>query len=453
MPSILDGLNSVQQGLATQQFALSITQRNVAKANDPSYTREDVIYTGDENEWARSGVAGVSLKAVRDRFLDYSISRETQLYSQNSVESDALQQIDALFNGSGQDLQQALSDFFNSFASLTSDPQDLTLRQKVLTSANALTTEFHRLYAGIQNVRTSEDRALTSTVDDVNAITAQIADLNKKIQTAQGARSEDEFTLRDSRQQLIEQLSGLTDLSYYETESGSITVTTRQGAALVIGDQVHALSLAPSGTGVSQGVFLDGVEITASLQSGKLGGLIDIRDNKTAGYLTSLDNLAATIISSVNTQHVKGSDLRGNPGNSFFVPFAQPAPGSNAGAAASMTVALTDPRDIAAAAANTAVGNNDNAKLLAAIGNQTLFQSYSDLVYTIGSDEKTADDNVSTQKSILDQLKNQRDSSSGVNMDEEAVNLVKFQKAYQAIARFANVLDSLSNEILNLLGA
>jgi flagellar hook-associated protein 1 FlgK len=125
-----------------------------------------------------------------------------------------------------------------------------------------------------------------------------------------------------------------------------------------------------------------------------------------------------------------------------------------------MAVALTDPRQIAASASGMGIGDNTNAKLLAAISDEKLFSSasatagqfYSALVYSIGTDEKTAEENVTIQQSVLTHLKNQRDSLSGVNLDEEAVSLIKYQKAYQASARYAAVLDTLSDEILKLLG-
>jgi flagellar hook-associated protein 1 FlgK len=461
MTSILDGFDTVQKALAAQQFALSITQKNVANANNPSYTREVVLFNADYTEGVGSGIPGVSLQANRDRFIDYSICRELQSLGKYSVAYDALKQIDGIFTGNGGiGLQQALSNFFNSFGSLASAPEDLNLRQQVLSSGNTLAMEFHRLYDGIQQVQISEDRALTYGVNEVNSLTAQIADLNRKIQEAEGANSENQFTLRDDRQKLLEQLSSLVDVSYHETESGSITVTTSQGEWLVLEDQSRTLNLGPQTAGAFRGVFLNGVDITASVKSGTLGGLIDVRDNKTTGYLNALDDLAAAIIARVNAQHVQGSDLNGLAGGDFFIPFTQPSPGSNTGAASAITVAITDPGQIAAAGAGLGVGNNDNAKLLAGINDEKLLSSsaetagqfYANLIFRIGSDEKTAEDNVTTQNNVLDQLANQRDAFSGVNLDEEAISIIKYQKAYQASARFANVLDALSDEILQLLG-
>ena len=460
MTSILSGLDTVQQALAAQQFALSISQRNVSNVNDPNYTRQEAVFnpTGEGSDY---GISGVSIKANRDRYLDYSISREFQSLGESTVTYKALQQVDASFGGSsGGSLQEALSSFFNSFSSLTSAPEDMSLRQQVLTSAKTLAGEFRSTYSAIQQVQVSADGSVKYAVDDVNSITAQIADLNAKIQDAQQSHSESESMLRDSRQQLLENLSNLVDVSYFETESGSVTVTTRQGGMLVLGDQNSALTLTHSSAGDFQRVLLNGSDITDSLKSGELGGLIHLRDDTLAGYLKALDEMAATITARVNEQHAQGSDLKGAMGGDLFTPFVEVIPGSNTGAARSMNVAITDAAKIAAAGAGAGVGDNTNAKLLAGISEEKLFSGstqtpteyYSKLVYQVGTDEKTAEDDTNTQTSLVEQLKNQRSSLSGVNLDEEAVNIIKYQKAYQASSRVANVLDTLSGEILNLLG-
>ena len=461
MPSILSGFDTVQQALAAQQYALSIAQRNVANANNPAYARQEVLFSPVGQEEATPGIPGVTLRSVRDRFIDYSISQELQSFAEYTVAYDALERINAVFGGNaGQDLQQAISDFFNSFGSLASAPEDPALRQQVLESANTLTREFHRVYGDIQQVQTSQDHALTYAVEEINSLTARIADLNEKVVTAKALGSEDEFVFRDARQQLIEELSGLVDISFFETETGSLTLTTRQGDLIVLEAQNRSFKLGPMVSGPFRGVFLDGNDITASIESGKLGGLVDARDNKIAGYLNALDDMAAAIISRVNEQHALGWDLDGLSGGDFFQPFTPPGPGSNEGAARIINVALTDPRRIAAAEAGTGAGNNVNAKRIADIVEENLFTSstetvsqfYARLIFRIGSDGNAAEAGMLTQKSVLEQLKNQRDAFSGVNLDEEAISIVKYQKAYQASARYANILDALSDEILQLLG-
>ncbi len=459
--SILGGFDTVQKALAAQQFALSITQKNVANANDPSYTREVVFFDPGNPEAIVSGVSGVTIQALRNRYIDYSICQELQLMGEYNAAFDALQQIDAVVGEeNGQGLQQSISKFFNSFAALATIPENDILRQQVLIEARRLAGEFQRLYNGIQRVQMYEDRAVRDTIGEINSITIQIADLNERIPVAHASQSVEEFMLRDKRAQLLEQLSNLTDLAYYETESDSITVTTKQGGLLVAGSQSFALGLGTMTDSPFLGIQLEGVDITSTIESGKLGGLLKMRDSTITGYLQTLDDLAATIIARVNEQHILGSDLNGLPGGDFFVPFSPLVPGSNAGAARTMSVAVQNPADIAAARVGGGPGNSDNAMLLADIRNEILFASsnstidqvYAALIFRIGSDAQAAEEGRIIQDNVLNQLKNQRDALSGVNLDEEAIYMVKYQKAYQASARFASVLDTLSNEILQLLG-
>ncbi|NLT65044.1 MAG: flagellar hook-associated protein FlgK [Acidobacteria bacterium] len=459
MPSLLSGLDMARQALAAQQYALSLTQRNVAHANDPYYTREAAVFTSSISGGVSLGPR-VYIEAARDHFLDYGINRELQMLGKAEVTSEALQQIDALFRGSGgMDLQKAISDFFGSFTQLSSTPEDRILRQQVLSKADVLADTFHRLYSGMQRVQMSQNEAVRYTVDEINSLTSQIAVLNREIRAAQGSGSDEEFRLRDTRQQALEQLSGLVDLTYYETDSGSITVMTQQWSLLVLEDRSHDFSTVTSTEGTLE-LRLNGENVTNAIESGKLAGLIDVRDNKIGAYLQALDDLAATLVSRVNEQHALGSDRDGLAGGDLFVPFVPPDPTSNAGAASSIKVAITDPDRIAAAAAGAAAGNNENAKLIAAIADESLFgasqtanQFLAALVYRIGSDGKAAGDEMLTQKDVLQSLSNLRSSLSGVNLDEEAINIIKYQRAYQASARYVGVLDSLTNEIIQILGA
>ncbi|MBN2319510.1 MAG: flagellar hook-associated protein FlgK [Acidobacteria bacterium] len=461
MPSILDGLDNVQQALAAQQYALSITQKNIANAGNPSYTRQDVIFTNSEEPEVSSGIPGIYLQSKRNQFLDSSISQELQSSGGYEFMSEALSQIESIMKPeSGVGLQEAISEFFGSFNTLSSTPEDLVARQQVLSSAEVLTVEFHRLYAGLQQLQASEDRMVPQIVQEINVLTAEIASLNEKIPAAKASQPGSELTLRDERQKCLEELSGLMGIDYFETESGSITVTTRQGAALVLDNTSYDLETAPMVPSPLTGIQLNGTDITASMNSGKLGGLLRVRDETIADCLQVLDVMAATLVERVNQQHTLGSDLDGLAGGDFFVPFVQPAPGSNEGAARHMQVALSDPRSIAAAGAAGGPGDNENAKSIFAIEDEKLFstatetinQFFSGFIFRIGSEARSAEDNMITHNGVIEQLMNQRDADIGVNLDEEAINIIKFQKAYEASARYANTLVTLSDELINLLG-
>ena len=235
---------------------------------------------------------------------------------------------------------------------------------------------------------------------------------------------------------------------------------SRQGCILVVGDQAMPWQAGTSSSGTMIQVMAGGIDITAKIQSGKLGGLLKVREENITNYLGALDDMAAAIIECVNSQHAEGADRNGAAGGDFFAPFVPLESGSTRGAARSMALAITDPAEIAAAAPGAGVGSNVNALKLAGIkdelilsGNQaTLDQSYTNLIFSIGRDTKTVVDGLETQNQLLTQLQNQRDAVIGVSLDEEAVNIMLYQKAYQANARMLSVIDSLTEELINLLG-
>lgn len=466
MSSIFAGLGTATGALAAQQYALEITQKNIANVNTAGYTRQRAAFTpADPTDplgyLAASGAPTVSVESYRDRFTEFRITEEAQGSGEFEASSRALQQVEALLNeNNSQGLQSSLSSFFNSFSALANAPEDTTLRQQVLSRADTLTSEFHRLYDRIQAVQVTQDQAVADTVNDINSITAQLAKLNTSVAVAQAGKNGEEFALLDQRQQLLEKLSGLIDISYFETETGGLTITTRQGIALVVGDQNKALQAGPATSGALMRVQVDGQDITSSIQSGSLGGILKMRDTTLPGYLTKLDELAASLITRVNAQHAQGSDLSGAPGGDFFVPFTPGLGGSVAGAAHAISVAISDTAKIAAAGAGSGAGSNANARSLAAIQDEKLFESgnstanefYAHLIYTVGADVKAADEGYTAQSQLLTQLRNLRDSASGVNMDEEAVNIIRYQKAYEASARLVQVWNTLAEEVVNLLG-
>lgn len=458
--TIFGGLTNVLGALQAQQYALDLTQKNIANASTPGYSRQRPEFTpgGDGNLAYGSAAPSVSVVSYRDKFIDYRVAQELPGQGEFDTVSQALQQVDGILNTqNGKDLQSALSGFFNSFSALANAPDDLALRQQVLAQAGQLAARFHDVYTSVQNVQMSQDRAVPGVVDEINNLTKQVADLNAKVAASQATNASDASIYRDQRQELLDKLSGLADVSYFETESGSFTVTTSQGDVLVLEDQNRNLMATTlPGFNMTQ-VVLDGKNVTSQFQSGKLGGLLKVRDQNLAGYLTTLDNLAAGLITRVNAQNAAGWNLNGIAGGDFFTPLTA----GSAGAAHDISLAITDPRLIAAAALGAGPGSNANAQLLAGIRDDASFlpgglaahEFYAGLVSSVGSDYRAAADGSKTQEQILLQLKNQRDSLSGVNLDEEAVNLVKFQKAYEASARLSQVWNSLADAAMNILGA
>jgi flagellar hook-associated protein 1 len=464
MSSLFGTLGIARQALLAQQMGIDVTEHNIANLNTPGYARQRAEFvpgasiTQDTYQMG-SGVQFTSVQSYRSRLLDHRVNYELQHQAEFDAASGALQQVEAIFNqDSGSGLQSAISSFFNSFSSLANTPEDATLRQQILARAEQLGYQFHSVYDQLQSVQFSQNQAIADTVAQVNSVSERIAELNTEVEAARGSMV-NENNLVDQRQQLIDQLAGLVDISYFETDSGSVTITTRQGELLVAGNQSSAWQAASTSSADFLEVLAGGNDITSTIQSGKLGGLLKARGDM-SGYLSSLDDLAAAVISRVNQQHALGSDLNGAPGGDFFVPFVQAAPGSNRGAARSLAVAITNTDEIAAASAGGGPGSNSNAQSLAAIQNEllmsgntaTVSQSYSNLIFKIGLDAKNCVDGLQTQDHLVTQLQNQRDSAAGVSLDEEAINLMRYQKAYEASARMISVVNTLTDELVRILG-
>ena len=468
MAGILDGLNTAKLALSAQQYAMSVTQRNAVNVNNPNYTRQDVLFKDltVTSSWASAVVPGVELSAARNNYLDKSIGYELPELGESLVKYNALLEIDAILRGtSGGGLGTSINKFFNSFTELSSSPTDSALRWQTLSTAQTMVQDFNRLYNDIQRVQTSASQHMDKSVEDVNNLTGRIADLNGRIKLAHNAgQLENELGLRDERRQYIEELENKINLLYFETESGSITITTTQGEALVLEDRNSKIKADVALGNGFFGISLNGQDITATITSGEIGGYLQVRDALIPGYLKTLDEMAAGIITKVNAVHGNGYDLDGAAGGKFLesATFDASLGADITAVARDIKVVLSDPRKVAAAGdngsgASKGVGDNTNAKALAAIGvgelvpGSTVGEMYASMVYKVGSDQLAAKESGEKQQNVLNQLYGQRDSISGVSFNEEAINLIKYQRAYQASASIVSVLNSLSAELLNLL--
>jgi flagellar hook-associated protein 1 FlgK len=197
-------------------------------------------------------------------------------------------------------------------------------------------------------------------------------------------------------------------------------------------------------------------DITSEVTGGTIGGLLYVRDGAIPGYLASLDTLAAQTATSVNGLHTAGFDLTGAAGGSFFSYTAPPAGVSGAAGALRVDPAIVADNNRIAAAGTALPGDNATARALAALrsqrvlnGTATLHDGWGDIVYQVGSDVQTAKNARDTHETITREIDALRDQVSGVSLDEEALNLLKFQSAYEANAKFFTTINSLLDTLMN----
>jgi flagellar hook-associated protein 1 len=445
MSSLLGTMSIAMGGLEAQQAGLETTTNNIANLNTPGYTRERPLLQ-EADPILQSGIAygtGVKLQGIeslRDSILGLQISNETQQQGRSQAYVNAMSQAQTLFPDDTSGIGQAISAFFQSLNDLSTDPSNLALRQTVLSAANGMASACNGAANQLSAQRGSLDQNVEQTVGEINQITQQIAGINAKLadlsDTSQGYGS-----FLDQRDNLVQKLAGLIDVSVIN-DGTSITLTTKQGALLVADNRSFALSTALDPASGVQHVYSQGADITGNISGGALGGTLLARDQTLPTMQAQLDTLASGLVQALNTAHAQGFDLNGNPGGNLFTP------ASGAGAAASMAVAISDPTSLAASSDGTP-GSNGNLANLSAVANQavasgmTPTQAYANLVFQAGSAVTDATTELNASNTMLQQLQQQQASVSGVSLDEEASNLLLYQRAYQAAAQAISTVDQM----------
>jgi|HubBroStandDraft_6_1064221.scaffolds.fasta_scaffold04378_8 flagellar hook-associated protein 1 FlgK len=455
MSSLNASLAIALSGLTAEQGALEATSNNVANVNTPGYSREvPVLATSDPIVVSPltlgSGVNLETIESVRDSILESQIQQETQTQGKLSSLVSQLSQTQTSFTITTGNIGTAISNFFDSINQLSTSPADLSLRQGVLTAAGNLATAFNVAANNLTAQRTNLNQSVQQIVGQVNQLTTQIAQLNGQISNIENA-GESAGTFIDQRTQLIDQLSSLVDVSVIPSNN-TLTLTTASGTALVAGQQSFQLSTGLDSSGV-QHILSEGSDITATLISGQLGGVLEARDQQIPGIQTQLDALASGLANAVNGVQTSGYALNGNPstGDNLF----SPPPASGTGSAASLSVAITDPALIAASSDGTS-GSNGNAETIYALRNQTVVDGqsptdyYSGIVFNVGNAVANSTAAQTASSLVLQQLNDQRASISGVSLDEEAANMMRYQQAYAASAQIVTAINTMMQDVINM---
>jgi flagellar hook-associated protein 1 FlgK len=441
------------QGLEASQAALDATSNNIANSNTPGYTREvpqlsSNAETDIDGTISGGGVTLDGLQSVRDELLNLQIQQQTSQQSSADTESSSLSQIQSLFSTSGDDLATTLTAFSSSLQQLSASPSSSSAQQGVLAAGQNLAESFNSTASGLVSAQSSANQQVTQTVSQINTLSQQIAQLNTEIAQTVPA-GQDGGTLQDQRDQLVQQLSQLTSVSVTQSSTGEV-ITTGSGTPLVMGGQSFNLQTATGTNGMQQVLDSNGNNITASITGGQLGGAIQVRDTTLPGYLNSLNTLASQFATAFNSAQAQGTDSNGNAGQAFFT-----VPSGTAGAAAGISVALTSGSQIAISSDGSAGSNGNVANLSAALTNtlpsgQTPANAYANLVFAVGNDASNASAQSTAIGQSLLQLTNQQSSVSGVSLDEETTNLIRFQTAYEAAARIISTVQALSTVTLDM---
>lgn len=493
MPGLNAGLFVGLSGLQAQQSALNVVGNNISNVNTPGYSRQRADLTSNQalnsgGVYFGTGVTLSDVQGLRNQFLDLQIYRETARESGSSDRYAALNALSpTLADSSSAGLAAKIQGFFQGFQNLAARPEDLALRTNVVGQAQSMISGMQSQYQMLTDQRNIADQSVQNLVNQVNTLTGQIAQLNTVIstETTPGSRND----ARDQRAALTGQLSKLVGINVTEGSRGEYQITLGSGAAVLVSGstqyQLNTSVVGPDGYHLVQ-ASMGGttVDVTSKISDGSLGAQLDLRDNIYKGYQTQLDQLAAGIASQVNLQHRQGYGLDAtdpnNHGADFFAggvanlgnglpdPVATGiAPPNYTGMVNALTVnaaIVAKPSLIATASTAGTPGDNTNVNALANLqfsggtnaAGLVLGSPFSTVVGSfvskVGTDTQSWDAQSTTQQNLVSALQSQRDSISGVDLNEEAASLMTLQQGYQASTRFISVINQLMDQLVTTFG-
>lgn len=435
------GLNTALSGVQAQQAALNTVAHNIANVETPGYSRQEAVFSSSpslrlgagataDGQGAQlgTGVQVQQYRRLRDDFLDLQFRTQNMAAGQSDVATKRLSVVQSsLATNSKGDLGQLLDNFWDSWQTLSSNPSDPAGKAGVVGAAANLAQRFNTLDSDLATTgaqATSDLNDMLSDAGPIKPIADQLAALNTQINQVIGSNGSPNDLL-DKRDLLLDQLSQYGQVSV--TPDPTVGTDGRPAYPGMI-----QVSFGGASTPlVSQtAVTMPTTATLSATPGGQIQGLQDVA-SKTAGYRTTLSTMAASLISSVNS-------LTSNP---IF---------SGTGANDITTVATA--ATVSAGAAGGASGDNSVALAVLNLRGGSVDQSYAGLVQTIGSDVATATTNNTTANAVLGNVTAQRTSTSGVSMDEEMSNMIRFQRGYQAAARALTTMDDLLNQLINSTG-
>ncbi|MGD2097765.1 MAG: flagellar hook-associated protein FlgK [Desulfobacterales bacterium] len=462
--SDINGVLSIAgQALITQQRAIHVTGHNIANVNTPGYSRQRLTMAPTVAFDSAVGIMGNGVSAdeverIYDRFLNAQINSETYVMGRWDAQKQSVESLEIIFNEStGDGLNQAMSEFWNAWQALSNNPSGPTERQILVTRSQVLASTFNKLDADLAQAQQDLDRSIVGTVADINKLSAQLADLNQKIVSFETV-SHSANDYRDQRDVVLKELAELIDIYAFEDADGAVTALIANGRPLVSGSIQWQLSTETNASGLEDVVWVDGagntVNINTDISGGKLKGWLETRDGIIVDLVNRLDTLAQNLMTEVNNLHQAGFDLNGIGGQVFF-------DGSATAAGIAVNAGIVADVNLIAAAADqlTVPGDNRNAIDIANLqhqlvmsGNTATFSDYySTLVRDVGNEVLNADSYHTHQSEMVAQLNNYRESISGVSLDEEMINLLKFQNAYAAAAKLVTASDEMIKTVIEMI--
>jgi flagellar hook-associated protein 1 FlgK len=469
MPGLSTGIQIALQAVLTHSQAIEVIEHNVANASTPGYRRQAAVITaniptpgygmGIDQQWGAgqrgTGVLMDRIQRFSSDFLDAryrAAAGESQDWDARQSMLVRLESLMAETSDSG--MIPKLDQFWSGWQKLAADPSNSSLRTTLLDDANSLTTAISSRALELTQLRSDQNTTLENQVGEINDIASQIVKLNGEIAHVLAVQEQPNDML-DQRDRLLDRLSEVAGAVSFLQPNGEVIVNI-SGHVLVTGQKAIQLNteVDPTKTdGLFRVVWADGQTMTPA--SGEMKGVLTVRDQTITDQLDGLNDLTATLMKEVNDLHKAGTDSNGDPGIDFFT-------GTNA-RNIQVNSTLTEAM-IVSGGTDPVLGTTDNyiANKIASLkttrvsiagdATRSMNEFYNTQVTKLATETARAKEDSGHKGLLFKALDEQRESLIGVNLDEEAANLTKYQKAYQAAARVMTAYDELLDRVINGMG-
>ncbi|WDV46121.1 flagellar hook-associated protein FlgK [Clostridiaceae bacterium M8S5] len=501
------GFSTGVSGLLASQRSLYTTNHNLANIQTDGYSRQKGTQNAQSALYLKglgyvgTGTTVEDVRRIRDEFVDFKYWTENASHGDWEIKKDNMHELENIFGKvSDNKLSTDLNNFYKALGTLSTNPQAAETRKVVKEAAITLTKQLNQTVNKLYNSQKELNFSVMTKIKQVNDFASQIGNLNKEIKFLEldGSMAND---LRDQRDLLVDKLSKLVNVTANE-ENGEFSVSIK-GITLVNGKNVNKLKYPPNlvDNPWNPKEKLVKVEWESNgepvhLESGEIKSLIEMRDGDGSGssirgipfYIKRLNQYAQQMVKKMNEIHFQGQGLEGHKdvflfthdnksSSEFFtgMDYTDPAKVTamndyikNNVRADNITVSLDIQKDVNAIATgakgSAGVEDSTTVKKLLATRDDIHFFDSSDapkgkpedfvlaIISTLSVDSSQAARMEKNQSIILKSIIKRRTSISGVSMDEETANLVKFQHAYRASAKIITTMDKIYDITINNLG-
>lgn len=465
------GLVDAMSGLRATQTQLQVISANIANAQTPGYTEEQVTESSVTTPAGGVGVDTGVIQRVTDQLLSTNVTQQTTAASAASTTNDYLQQLQNLIGqpGSNNSFTNSLNSFISAMQTEATTPEDPVAQSSAVNAGQQLAEQVNGFSAGIQSLRANTDSDIATSLTTVNSALQSIAKLNSSIAQLH-AEGQSTATLEDQRDAAVNQVAQLVGVSTFMRSNDTMVVMTNTGQSLVDGTSVSQFSYTPSGTvGAStplSNVTLNAVNVTSALTSGKVGALLQLRNTALPAVTAELNQFTnnlytATTDANLNTTN---SGLNAtNDANHFFanVNIASGVDNSatievNPSLTANPALLYNGISGVDPTISSTIAANLSSNLTFAAAGNfatpiTTTLSGYgAQIIGQTATSAAAATQNNTYQSQLKTQIQNQLQAVTGVNLDQELANLTVYQNAYGASARVISTIQTMFDALMNV---